>query len=243
MSSLALQQQSMMFRARSYMAFMFSPKPPIADWLAELDDTLARSKGFFANHPVALDLSSVDLTPAGINHLIACLAERNIRVLGIEGCKATEAQHNLPPILRNGRGTQNFEVSRRAATNIDVGPATTAAAGAAKMQPASLMIEEPVRSGQSVIFMEGDITTLGSVSSGAEIVAGGSIHVYGALRGRAIAGASGNARARIFCHRVEAELLAIDCYFKTADDIEESLRRRPAQVWLDAGTVRISAMN
>lgn len=100
-----------------------------------------------------------------------------------------------------------------------------------------------MRSGQSVVFIEGDITILGSVASGAEIVAGGSIHVYGPLRGRAIAGAGGNARAQIFCHRAEPELLAIDCYYKTADDIEASLRCRPVQAWLDGGTVKISAMN
>jgi septum site-determining protein MinC len=240
-SSLVPQHQSLMFRARSYMAFMFSPKPPIIDWLAELDSTLARSKDFFLNHPVALDLSGVELTSAGISHLIACLAERNIRVLGIEGFKDTEAQIGLPPILRNGRGAQNFEVVKRATTEID--DSTTAAAGPSKVQPASLLIEKPVRSGQSVVFMEGDITILGPVSSGAEIVAGGSIHIYGTLRGRAIAGACGNARARIFCHRVEAELLAIDAYFKTADDIDESLRSRPVQAWLDSGTVKISAMN
>jgi septum site-determining protein MinC len=86
------------------------------------------------------------------------------------------------------------------------------------------MIEDPVRSGQSVVFMEGDVTILGSVGSGAEIVAGGSIHVYGALRGRALAGATGNGRARIFCHRVEAELLAIDSYYRTADEIDDSMR-------------------
>ena len=90
-----------------------------------------------------------------------------------------------------------------------------------------------MRSGQSVIFTEGDVTVLGSVGSGAEIVAGGSIHVYGTLRGRALAGATGNARARIFCHRIEAELLAINSYYRTADDIEDSLRRRPAQAWLE----------
>jgi septum site-determining protein MinC len=242
-SSLVPHHQSLMFRARSYMAFMFSPKPPIVDWLAELDHTLARSKDFFVNHPVALDLSGVELTPAGISHLIACLAERNIRVLGIEGFKDAEGQAGLPPILRNGRGAQNFEVVKRATTDIESNAAPAAAAAPSKVQPASLLVEKAVRSGQSVVFMEGDITILGSVSSGAEIVAGGSIHVYGTLRGRAIAGACGNARARIFCHRVEAELLAIDAYFKTADDIDESLRSRPVQVWLDSGTVKISAMN
>jgi septum site-determining protein MinC len=84
---------------------------------------------------------------------------------------------------------------------------------------------------------------LGSVGSGAEIVAGGSIHIYGTLRGRAMAGAAGNPRARIFCHRVEAELLAIDCFYKTADDIEESLRRGPAQAWLEGSTLKLSALN
>ena len=100
-----------------------------------------------------------------------------------------------------------------------------------------------MRSGQSVVFIEGDVTVLGSVGSGAEIIAGGSIHVYGALRGRALAGATGNTRARIFCHRVEAELLAINSYYRTADDIEDSLRCRPAQAWLEGDTLQISAMN
>ena len=53
----------------------------------------------------------------------------------------------------------------------------------------------------------------------------------------------GNARARIFCHRVEAELLAIDSYYKTADDIEDSLRLKPVQAWLEGGTLKLSAMN
>ena len=77
------------------------------------------------------------------------------------------------------------------------------------------------------------MTVLGSVGSGAEIVAGGSIHVYGTLRGRAMAGASGNPRARIFCNKLEAELLAIDGYYTTADDIDQGLRGRPVQAWLD----------
>ena len=86
-----------------------------------------------------------------------------------------------------------------------------------------MLIESPIRSGQSVIFPYGDVTVLGSVASGAEIVAGGSIHIYGTLRGRAIAGSTGNARARIFCSRNEAELLAIDGYYQTAEDMDPNL--------------------
>jgi septum site-determining protein MinC len=93
-----------------------------------------------------------------------------------------------------------------------------------------------VRSGQSVIFPSGDVTVIGSVASGAEVVAGDSIHIYGTLRGRAMAGSTGNARARIFCRKVEAELLAIGDRRSLQDrrDIDASLRSRPVQVWLEA---------
>lgn len=241
MASVVGQRQSLMFRARSYMAFVLTPRPPIMDWLAALDASLERSKGFFAGHPVALDLSEVGLSSAGIAHLVASLEERNIRILGVEGVggvgavDAATGQAGLPPILRPGRAAPTVEIPEPALA--------AAAATAAKQQASSLLIQEPVRSGQSVVFIDGDITVLGSVGSGAEIVAGGSIHIYGTLRGRAMAGAAGNARARIFCHRVEAELLAIDSHYKTAEDIEDSLRRGPAQAWLDSGTLKIAALN
>jgi septum site-determining protein MinC len=202
---------------------------------------LERSKGFFSGHPVALDLSAVNLNSAAISELVADLEKRNICVLGVEGIDPAKWQSGFPPILRGGRGKQPFEVPSKNAPVFATPVATPKAAQ--KAQPASLLIEDPVRSGQSVVFMEGDITVLGSVGSGAEIIAGGSIHVYGALRGRALAGATGNVRARIFCHAVEAELLAIDSYYKTADDIEDSLRRRSVQAWLEGGTLKISAMN
>jgi len=240
-SSLVRQRHSLMFRPRSYMAFAIAPQPPIVDWLSDLDASLERSEAFFAGQHVALDLSAVNLSPTAIGQLVANLEERNIRVLGIEGIDPAKWQAGLPPVLRGGRGTRASEPPG----SIAAAPAPASGRPPAQSpQPASLMIEDPVRSGQSVIFTEGDVTVLGSVGSGAEIVAGGSIHVYGTLRGRALAGATGNARARIFCHRVEAELLAINSYYRTADDIEDSLRRRPAQAWLDEGnTLQISAMN
>ena len=237
MSSLICPRQSLTFRARSYMAFAFAPQPPIADWLADLDATLERSKGFFAGHPVALDLSAAGLTPPEITELVASLAERGIRVLGIEGIEPNEAASGLPPLLRSGRGGQEIEIPEPTTASPAPAPAPQ------KQEPASLLIDSPVRSGQSVVYIEGDITVLGSVGSGAEIIAGGSIHIYGTLRGLAMAGASGNARARIFCHRFEGELLAIGPHYKSADEIEASLRRGPAQAWLDGNTLKITAMN
>jgi septum site-determining protein MinC len=223
------------------MAFVFTPQPPIEDWLAGLDATLERSKGFFAGHPVALDLSVAPLGEAAITQLIASLQERNIRVLGIEGIEPAGIGPGLPPLLRAARGVADVESPE--SIPADAQANATVNAPAKKQEPASLLVDSPVRSGQSVVFIDGDITVLGSVGSGAEIIAGGSIHIYGTLRGLAMAGASGNPRARIFCHRFEGELVAIGPHYKTADEIEDSLRRGPAQAWLDGDTLKISAMN
>ncbi|TGQ50044.1 septum formation inhibitor MinC [Mesorhizobium sp. M1C.F.Ca.ET.193.01.1.1] len=97
----------------------------------------------------------------------------------------------------------------------------------------TLMIKAPIRSGQSVFHPHGDVIVLGSVASGSEIVAGGSIHVYGTLRGRAIAGSEGNTSARIFCRKNEAELLAVDGWYTTAEEMEGVSRGKAVQAFLD----------
>jgi septum site-determining protein MinC len=107
----------------------------------------------------------------------------------------------------------------------------------------SLLIETPIRSGQAVINPDGDVIVLGSVASGAEVIAAGSIHVYGTLRGRALAGAYGNESARVFCRRYEAELIAIGEYFKAIEDIELELRQKPVQAWLAGGELKIAALD
>jgi septum site-determining protein MinC len=107
-------------------------------------------------------------------------------------------------------------------------------------QAAGRVIEGAVRSGQSIIFPEGDLTIVGSVSSGAEVVAGGSIHIYGALRGRAVAGSTGNRHARVFCRELEAELLAIDGHYRTADDFAPDLLGRPVQAWLEGSAIKVA---
>src|SRR5207249_10942586 len=112
-----------------------------------------------------------------------------------------------------------------------------------RREPRSLLIETPIRSGQPGIFRTGDITVLGSVASGAEVVSGGSIHIYGALRGRALAGSMGNARARIFCSKNEAELVSVDGYYRTAEEMDASLRSRPAQCWLENRVLAIAALD
>lgn len=107
----------------------------------------------------------------------------------------------------------------------------------------SIVITEPVRSGQSILHPEGDVTVIGSVSSGAEIIAGGSIHVYGALRGRALAGVAGKDNARIFCTKLDAELVSINGLYKVADDFDGTLRNVPAQIRFENETLVFEELN
>src|ERR1700704_5972929 len=227
-ASAAPTRQLVRMRGRSYVAFVFSPTVPIVGWLEEIDVTLARSPGFFVGKPVVLALSAVDLSQSAIAHLITSLEQRDIRILGIEGVDAAHLTTSMPPLLTGGRHCLLVQNEPKKPE--------------AKPKPISLLLDSPVRSGQS-IFSEGDVTVLGSVASGAEIVAGGSIHVYGALRGRAMAGFSGNSRARIFCARNEAELISIDGYYRTAEQIDANLRSRPTQCWLEDRVVSIAALN
>jgi septum site-determining protein MinC len=231
-------RQLVRMRGRSYVAFVFSPVVPVAGWLEEVDATLARSPGFFVGKPVVLDLSALELSSSGITHLVSSLEQRNIRVLGLEGVDENHVTTSMPPLLTGGRNTMLAEMAPK-----ETRETREAKEALKKPKPASLLIETPVRSGQSVVFTEGDVTVLGSVGSGAEIVAGGSIHVYGTLRGRAMAGIEGNASARIFCQKIEAELLAIDGFYQTAEDISDALRHRPAQAWLAGDVMRIEALN
>jgi len=228
-------RQLIRMRGRSYVAFVFSPVVPIAGWLEEIDATLCRSPGFFVGKPVVLDLSALQLSQSGIAHLISSLEQRGIRILGLECVDEEHVTTSMPPLLTGGRNCMLAQNDPKETPEKDQPKG--------KPKPASLLIESPVRSGQSVVFTEGDITVLGSVGSGAELVAGGSIHVYGTLRGRAMAGIEGNASARIFCQKIEAELLAIDGFYRTAEEISDSLRDRPAQEWPAGNVMRIARLN
>jgi len=229
-------RQLMRFRGRSYVAYVLAPQVPVVEWLEEVDATLAKSPGFFTAKPIMLDLASTSLSTAAIRHLITSLGERSIRVLGLEGVDQSVLTPDLPPLLSGGRDCALMPVTTKAPPPVVEEKPKITASG-------SLLLESPVRSGQSVVFADGDVTILGSVGSGAEIVAGGSIHIYGALRGRAMAGVNGNANARIFCNKIEAELLAIDGFYQTAEDIDLTLRGRPAQAWLEGNAMKITALS
>jgi septum site-determining protein MinC len=231
---------------RSFLAFVLVPEQPFDEWLLELDRRMDRSPSFFTNRPVIIDLAGATPTQAETADLIHGVEKRNLRLLAVEGANrdwlppqlaplpgALQSPGLLPPIQEETR-----VASRKKSMRMQVEKPSVIAPG-----PSSLLIAEPVRSGQTILHPQGDVTVIGSIASGAEVISGGSIHVYGALRGRAIAGASGNSAARIFCNRFEAEILVIDGFYKTADDFDPKMRGAPVQARLEHECMTVETLN
>nr|WP_221188917.1 MULTISPECIES: septum site-determining protein MinC [unclassified Pseudoxanthomonas] len=120
---------------------------------------------------------------------------------------------------------------------------TAAAKAAANAGKPGLMQKTPVRSGQQLYAENRDLTVLSTVGAGAEVIADGSIHIYGALRGRALAGAQGNTDARIFCREFHAELVAIAGHYKVMEEVPQELRGKSVQIWLDQDQLKIAAQD
>jgi septum site-determining protein MinC len=212
-----------------------APEQPLVTWFRELDGLIEGSPGFFAGRPIILDAAKMPRHSQALRTVIADLAERGIRVMALEGADGMEVTPDLPPTVNGTRDTSVKEMSSEAARS---------PTGSKSSSPGSdvLLVDHPVRSGQT-IFHSGDVTIIGSVSSGAEVIAGGSIHVYGALRGRAMAGSIGTSDARIFCNKLEAELIAINGLYQTADEMPTRLRGRAIQAWLQDEAISMAELN
>ncbi|AYD02491.1 septum site-determining protein MinC [Neorhizobium sp. NCHU2750] len=244
MTKVLTDARSIRIKGRSFLAVVLSPDMPLDQWLERLDDLASRSAGFFLDRPVVLDVSELSIKKAELKQLIDDLAARKVRIMGIEGARPSQLTPDMPPAMKGGKAAADVEVPEREAQSEAEAEAEPAASVPQRSEapqiraiPQSLTIDEPVRSGQSIIFPEGDVTIVGSVASGAEVIAGGSIHIYGTLRGRAMAGSIGNSNARIFCRRLEAELIAIDGIYKMAEDMDQSLRGHAVQLSLEGDTI------
>jgi len=121
-------------------------------------------------------------------------------------------------------------------------PAATAAPAASNVAPGMIQ-SAPVRSGQQIYAENRDLTVLTTVGAGAEVISDGSVHIYGPLRGRALAGAKGNEQARIFCREFHAELVAIAGHYKVMEEIPKELRGKAVQIWLEDQQLKIAALD
>jgi septum site-determining protein MinC len=214
---------------RQFGLWTLVPEAPVFAWLSRLDDTPPPDGGL-----VVLDLSRTRLNGPGLRALVQEMLARGIRVAGLVGLEASQLGDQagqLPPILP-ASGPAN------ASPPPPIPPPPIPPAPAI---PAGLLIDGNVRSGQRVVHPHGDVTIIGTVSSGAEIVAGGSVHIHGTLRGRVTAG-QGGASAHIFCQRLEAEMLAIDGVVLVADDMNPQLLGSAILATCDGDRLRLRAL-
>ena len=221
-------------RGRNLLALVIAPEAPLDDWFAAFDAQLREAPGFFADRPVVADLAPAhDAALEALGRLNA----RELKLIGAEGINARRLAGTpwagLPTVLRGREAPLEVRRAEQASA-----PAPRAPAPALK----SLILDRSVRSGQSIVFEDGDVTVIGAVASGAEVIAGGSIHVYGALRGRAIAGFCAGNVSRIFCRKLEAELIAVAGVYRTAENWGEQLHGRAAQVRCERGRLKFAAL-
>ena len=226
----------------------------VAQLAAEMRDRVQRAPKLFERAAVILDFGGLTKTPDVDTARALVEGLREAGVLPVALAYGTREIEELSvalglPLLAKFRA----QYERTGDAPIEQAPPQRAAAKAPEPAPApaatqqasapGMMQAAPVRSGQQVYAENSDLTVLATVGAGAEVIADGSIHIYGALRGRALAGAQGNEKARIFCREFHAELVAVAGHYKVLEDIPKELRGKAVQVWLDQGQLRIAALD
>ena len=218
---------------------------------AEMRDRVKRAPKLFERAAVILDFGGLASTPdvATARALLDALRDAGALPVALawgNADNAALAEALGLPLLSKFRA-QYETADTAAAAPVRAAPAPQPPAPAPAPPPAAavepgLMQTTAVRSGQQLYAQNRDLTVLSQVGAGAEVIADGSIHIYGPLRGRALAGAKGNTSARIFCRSFQAELVAVAGQYKVLDDIPRELHGKAVQVWLEHDEFKIAAL-
>jgi septum site-determining protein MinC len=247
--AVSAEQMPLQVRSRSFTAVVLRVSgAPDARFFASLDALMRQAPHFFVNAPLVLDVEqATDLQLKGdFVKLVRELRARRLSPIAIQNASADQG------IAAFGAGLIMLQGGRDVPTERRGRPAAAAEQPAAEPESPpepeadlagpSLLITEPVRSGQRVFADRGDLIVCASVSSGAELVAHGSIHIYGPMRGRALAGVNGDRAARIFCQSLEAELIAIAGLYLTSDDLGPAVRKKRVQAFLRDQTLCVEPL-
>src|SRR5947207_2219039 len=194
----------------------------------ELEQQIGRSPRFFLNAPVVIDLKDtkgftsedefLDVGEALRRHTLALVGVQNALPEQLTAAAAAGLASFAPNATQpNRRAAEPAAIAQ---------PVPTASRATARL------VTEPVRSGTQIYARGTDLVVTAAVSPGAELVADGNIHVYGPLRGRALAGASGDTSARIFCSRLEAELVSIAGRYLVSEQLPAEQLGSPVQIAL-----------
>ena len=223
---------------------------------AEMRDRVARAPKLFERAAVIVDFGALPGTPDVATARALLVALRDAGVIPVALAWGSGDNELLAielglPLLAKFRA--QYEPAADASVGGASAPTVEAEAPPTKKAPLATIAPSPtgdigrvhtapIRSGQQIYAEQRDLTVLGTVGAGAEVIADGSIHIYGALRGRALAGARDNDKARIFCREFHAELVAIAGHYRIMEDLPAELRGKPVQVWLENEQIHIAAL-
>lgn len=203
-----------------------------ATLLADLDKRINEAGDFYTGEAVVIDISKLEQAP-NWDKLIAAIRQQGLYPIGIQSVPEliAECENSGLPVLDSSKP------ARQPSQTVTEPTATEA-------QKTTMIVERPLRSGQSIYAKGSDLIVIGMVSKGAEVIADGNIHVYGPLRGKAIAGARGNTNALILTTQLDPELVAIAGVYRVIEtDLPNDVHNQAAKIELDEDTLRIHALN
>lgn len=210
----------------------------------QLADKVEQAPNFFRDSPVVISLEKLDAhmnasTLAGLLQICKNHGLLPVALRGSENFRPLAQQSGLvlmPPARGRDKAVEP-EPEQAPQPSPKEAPESVAVGGGQ-----SKIVTQPIRSGQQVYAPGGDLIVLAPVSAGSELLADGNIHVYGPLRGRALAGVRGNTEARIFCQSLEAELVSIAGQYKVAEDLRKLNWKTAVQVSLEGDSLKIEAL-
>ncbi len=225
---------------------VFAPTSP--DFFTQLNVKVRQAPNFFRNAPVVLDFD--DLPESIVFDLGAFVAQvqaLQLLPVGFQGgpqpVREAAMTVGLTP-MPSGRAAKLEEVVKAPdpRQQDQQTPIPAPQVLIEVVHRPTVVVTEPVRSGMRVYAEKTDLIVICSVSPGAELLADGNIHVYGALRGRALAGFSGDSNARIFCHSLEAEVLSVAGNYRVSEDIGSDFYKKAVQVFLRDGVLSMDLL-
>lgn len=215
----------------------------LAQLTHDLQQRFGDTPDFFDNDPVLIDLQALDAQagPLDLSALLQLLKKHRMNPVALRAANsAHEAAATLAGlfVVQELRSVpQSPPAAAEVVREIEVVREVMAAS------PSALVVDKPLRSGQHVYAKGRDLVLLAMVNPGAEIMADGHIHVYAPLRGKAIAGAKGDASARIFTTCLEAELVSIAGVYRTSDTaLPQDVLGKSAQIWLADDKLQMRAL-
>jgi len=226
-------------------------QPEVNEFEAQLKDLVEQAPKFFNHTPVVIDLQLLPTMHYAIDFGVLAERLRHYKMTPV-GIRGGTPAHNeaamaagLAVMAVSRQETPERPPTRKPTPTKEVeavAPEAPEPTVVAATPSATVTITKPVRSGQQIYAKGGDLIVLGSVSPGAELLADGNIHIYGPLRGRALAGISGDESARIYCSSLEAELVSVAGHYIINEALIQSHHSIPQQIFLDNGKLRIQAL-